>query len=224
MNTSEHAKSANAHYDSSYFDWQQQVGIFGGIANLIKFQDYIRPIDMVVDFGAGGGFLLSQVRCAEKIGVEINAAARSSAEGRGLKMLPELENVPDDYADVIISNHALEHTDYPLSHLRLALKKLKPGGLAVFVVPCEQAAYRWAPNDINFHIYSWGPMSFGNLFVRAGFEVVESKAFFHKWPPHFPRIQRLVGWPMFHRICRVFAHFSRDTVQIRCVARRPMQA
>lgn len=211
----------NAHYDKAYFNWQQFVGEFGGTANLIKFQDLIRPRDTVVDFGAGGGFLLSRINCAEKIGVEINPNARASAESRGLKMLPELDDVPDNYADVIISNHALEHTDYPLGHLRLALNKVKPGGLAVFVIPCEQAGYQWTPNDINFHIHSWGPMSLGNLFVRAGFEVVESKAFFTNGHP----ISRAFSASLAGTHFILFAGFMRTwTVRrFRCAAWRASQ-
>ncbi len=214
--------TVNAHYDEAYFAWQRTVGNFGGTANLIKFQDFIRRTDKVIDFGAGGGFLLSKLTCAEKIGVEINPDGRAQGEKLGIRMVDSLNAVSDGYADVVVSNHALEHADFPLGHLREILAKLRPGGLAVFVVPCEQAGYRWEANDVNFHIYSWGPMCFGNLFSRAGFEIVESRPFFHKWPPYYQTIQRIFGWRGFHAIARIYAHLARHFIQVRCVARKPI--
>ena len=216
------SSEANAHYDEAYFAWQRTVGTFGGVANAIKFADFIKPGDTVVDFGAGGGFLLAQLKCARKTGVEINPVGRASGASLGVEMVESLAQIPDNYADVVVSNHALEHTDFPLQHLRDILPKLKPGGLAVFVIPCEQAAYGWKANDINFHIYSWGPMCLGNLFTRAGFEIVESKAFFHKWPPYYRAIQKLFGWDVFHALSRVYSHLARRYIQVRCVARKPV--
>ena len=213
--------TANPHYDESYFAFQRTIGNFGMLANLIKFKKFIRPTDTVIDFGAGGGFLLSQIDCAERIGVEINPSGRANGNKLGIRMVERFSDVSDEIADVVISNHALEHTDHPLGHLHEVYAKLKPGGLAVFVVPCEQIGYRWRPNDVNFHIHSWGPMSFGNLFTRAGFEVLESKPFFHKWPPHYLLIQRICGWTIFHAIARLYSHLARHYVQVRCVARRP---
>jgi SAM-dependent methyltransferase len=214
----------NAHYDEAYFSWQEKVGNFGGTANQIKFREFIKPTDKVVDFGAGGGFLLSKLNCAEKIGVEINPIARAHAAKLGNRMLESLDELPDDYADVIVSNHALEHIDFPLSHLQRAWRKLKPGGLIVFVVPCEQVGYKWVAGDVNFHIYSWGPMCFGNLFTRAGFDVIEAKPFYHKWPPNFVLVHKLLGWRIFHVVCRIWGHLARHYIQVRCIARKPLTA
>lgn len=215
------AEASNPHYDASYFAFQRIVGNFGKQANLIKFEEFVRPTDTVIDFGAGGGFLLSQVSCAQKIGVEVNPSGRANGASLGVRMVERFADLPDEIADVVISNHALEHTDRPLDHLREAYAKLKPGGLAVFVIPCEQTGYRWRPNDVNFHMYSWGPMTFGNLFTRVGFEVLESKPFWHKWPPHYLLIQRLFGWTVFHMIACIYSHLARHYVQVRCVARKP---
>jgi hypothetical protein len=103
-----------------------------------------------------------------------------------------------------------------------AYAKLKPGGLLVFVVPCEQIGYLWKPNDINFHLHSWSPMAIGNLVTRAGFEVQESRPFFHKWPPrYYVQIQRVIGWRLFHMLSRINGHIMRMWIQVRCVAHKP---
>ena len=43
------------HYNEKYFEWQSHVGIFGATANIIKFNELIKPNQKVLDFGCGGG-------------------------------------------------------------------------------------------------------------------------------------------------------------------------
>ena len=54
-----------------YFKWQSHVGIFGAIANRIKFEELIKPNQKVLDFGCGGGYMLSTFENIEKFGVEL---------------------------------------------------------------------------------------------------------------------------------------------------------
>ena len=210
----------NPHYDAAYWAKQHVRGEFGGTANLIKFTPYIRATDRVADFGAGGGYLLQKLRCAEKIGVEINPKALADARGRGLRMVESLDAIEDGSIDVFISDNALEHVDAPFDVLRKVHRKLKDEGRAVFVVPCEGLARRFKPDDPDMHLFSWSPMCLGNLFTRAGFSVVECTPFVHKWPPSYATLQGIVGWPLFHLICRIWARLERSWFQVRCVARK----
>jgi SAM-dependent methyltransferase len=212
------------HYDQDYFAWQAPSGRFGGQAELIKFQDFVGPEDRVVDFGCGGGFVLAALRCRERLGVEINPAAQGHCRRLGLSVHADLAEVPDGWADVVISNHALEHTHAPLQEIRKVLMKLKPGGRAVFVVPCERHDVAFRPGDINQHLYTWSPLNLGNLFACAGFEVVECREFVHRWPPKWDLIAARLGWTMFHRVARLHGWLRRDQSQVRIVARKPSQA
>ena len=208
-----------SHYDETYFSWQKALGEFGGAANLLKFANYIQPHDVVLDFGCGGGYLLSNIRCARKVGVEINPDARQQSARAGIEVFGSLAELPDHSIDVAISNHALEHVHHPLGEIASLVKKLKPGGLAIFVVPCENVWHRFEANDVNQHLFSWGPMCLGNLFAAAGFEVLESKRYVHTWPRGFRAIQRWFGWRVFHIVCRIYGAFSFGVGQVRIVAR-----
>ena len=210
----------NEHYEANYFDWQKDIGAFGGWAELVKFENYITPEMNVIDFGCGGGFLLKNINCKGKIGIEINDVARKSAYNLGIEAFKSVKDAPDNWADCVISNHALEHVNDPLNQIILLKSKLKMGGLIIFVIPCESIKCKYVPNDINYHLFTWSPMNFGNLFTEAGYKVIESKSFIHKWPPHYMKIAKFFGKNGFNLICRIYGDIETSNVQVRVVAER----
>jgi len=212
---------ASKHYDQDYFDWQATVGEFGGWANLTKFERFVRDTDTVLDFGCGGGFLLKQLKCRRKLGVEPAEVAATAARSQGIEVFARADELPDHSVDLIISNNALEHTFRPLDELKALFPKLRPGGKIVFVVPCESIRWAYVPKDINHHLYSWSPMCAGNLFTEAGFHVLESKAYIHKWPPLHRQIARWGGRWAFEHACRIYGRLDRVWFQVRVVAEKP---
>ncbi len=175
--------SSTEHYDHRYFEWQKSIGEFGARANLFKFRPHVRASDRVLDYGCGGGFLLTQLSCGERAGIEINPAARACAASLGVMCHADTDAVPDGWADVLISNSALEHVENPLGELRRLRPKLKEGGLIVFSIPHEGLTWSYRPDDINHHLYTWSPMSAGHLFHDAGFEILAVETHRWIWPP-----------------------------------------
>lgn len=209
----------SSHYNAKYFDWQNDIGKFGGWANQTKFLDFLKPSSTIIDFGCGGGYLLSAIEAKRKIGIEVNKVAATEAAKQGLEAFSSTLDVPDAIADFIISNNALEHTLRPLDELKALLPKLKPGGLCIFVVPCENITMEWKPKDINNHLYSWSPMCLGNLFVEAGYELIESKPYIHKWPPNYLEIAKQ-GRDAFEVACKKYGLEETTWFQVRAVARK----
>jgi SAM-dependent methyltransferase len=210
--------SKTSHYSDHYFSWHRPISEFGAWANIDKFTKYIQPDHNVLDFGCGGGYLLKELNCEGKRGIEVNPTAREKAKEIGIAVFHTADEVPDNWADVIISNNALEHTRHPLRELNSLFPKLRRGGLIVFVVPCESIRYKYKLRDINYHLYSWSPMCLGNLFTEAGFHVKESKPYIHKWPPFYNRIARITGRRLFNICCKVYGHLERSWFQVRIVA------
>lgn len=208
------------YYNKEYFDYQHSIGEFGGWANLSKFRNFIKKDDVVVDFGCGGGYLLDNIKCRIKAGIEINPEAQKIAKSKGIEVFDDANSLPDEFADVIISNHALEHTNHPLKELEKLFSKLKKGGRIIFVVPCESISKQYDQDDVNYHLYSWSPMSLGNLFTEAGFEVIESKPYIHKWPPKYRLITKYGGQLIFNLFSKLYARIERSWFQVRIIAKK----
>jgi SAM-dependent methyltransferase len=214
----------STHYDKKYFDWQSSIGEFGGWANQTKFAEYISSNSRVLDFGCGGGYLLKNLECRAKAGVEVNESAAESARRNGIEVFRSVDEVPDNYVDVIISNNALEHTLRPLDELKALFKKLENGGKVIFMVPCEHISYSYQPNSIDHHLYSWSPMCIGNLFTEAGFSVIESRPYIRKWQTRYQLVARLGGRRLFEIACRIYARIERSWFQVRVVAEKKAES
>ncbi|HNT26646.1 MAG TPA: class I SAM-dependent methyltransferase [bacterium] len=208
-----------SYYDKDYFAWQKDLGKFGGVANLFKFREHVLPNHRVLDFGCGGGYLLKNLPCAARYGVEINPAARSAAEENGVKTFATSGEVPDETVDVLISNHALEHVFNPHAEIVELRKKLILGGVAVFVVPHNSYPEEWMPNDVHKHLYTWNRLTLGNLFSVAGFAVDCVELIQHQWPSGFEELFKRHGEAKFHELCRREAK-KNNIYQVKIVARR----
>ncbi len=207
-------------YGRDYFEWQRRIGEFGGQANAFKFIHHCNEGLVTLDFGCGGGYLLANLPAKRRIGVEVNEFAREMATANGIEVFDSAEALEDGSVDLIVSNHALEHCRYPLGELKALYQKLADGGTAVFAVPCETVKNFYKEDDVNQHLYSWSPQALGNLFQEAGFFVLKSEPLLHKWPPKYRKIVKALGWPAFHRICRMYARISTDVSQVICVAQK----
>lgn len=208
------------HYNEEYFQWQSKVGKFGAQANKVKFNKVITPNSKVLDFGCGGGFFLSLFENIEKHGVEINPHARSIAEKNKIKVFKSSSEIPNEYYDIVISNNALEHTDNPLLELKELYRGLKKEGKICIIVPLDSINYKFEKDDKDFHLYSWSPMNLGNILTAAGFEVIESKPFIHKWFPFHMYFKKIMSWKLFHIFCFIYGRINKKWVQVRAIAKK----
>src|SRR5207244_4190047 len=116
-----------------------------------------QPGFRVLDLGCGGGFLLANLECAARFGIEPNAAARATATANGVTAFGNaneaIEALGAETIDVIISDNALEHALEPWHELVALKPLLKRGGRLHMVVPCEGIGWKYTPDDINQHVY-----------------------------------------------------------------------
>jgi SAM-dependent methyltransferase len=209
------------HYDQKYFEWQKSGASLAASLEFFKFQPHVRQSDKVIDFGCGGGYFLASIQCAEKLGIEPNPSAQSECARNGVAVVPAIADAPDEWADVLISNHALEHVDAPLDVLRALIRKVKPGGKLILYVPCEAYSRKYDASDINQHLYTWSPLNLGNLAAKAGFEVIECRAMRNHWPKGVSYLHRYLGPKLTRPFLIGHGWLTRDIKEIRLIARRP---
>lgn len=210
---------ANQYYDKNYFKYQKKIGEIGGISNLFKFEKYIKITDTVLDFGCGGGFLLNNLKCQKKIGIETNRSARDIIDNEfGFENHESISKIEDNSVDVIISNHCLEHCPNPAEIISEMYSKLKIGGIVVLVVPHDSYKVKYSPNDINFHLYSFSPMNLGNLLDNSGFKNISSTSLLHRWPPFWFYVHKYLGLKFFHFISFLYGRFKTKNCQVIGVA------
>lgn len=210
-------------YDEKYFQYQRKIGEIGGWANRHKFKSDIDFQKNLLDFGCGGGYLLNYLKLENKFGIEPNAVARESAQSFGITCFNSadeaLTSLGPNSIDQIISNHALEHATNPLHELITLNSLLKPGGSIHFFVPCDSILNRYKQNDQDMHLFTWSPQNLANLFSAAGFRVLYSQKFVHRWPPKY-RLFAKLGWPLFNAISYIFGHIDRRSFQVQIRATR----
>jgi len=191
------------------------------MANSFKFAPYLRNDDTLLDFGCGGGYLLNnfKCKCTNIAGIEVNPSARQQAHSLGILVYDSIAAVPDEYYSLVISNHALEHVECPYQALVDLKPKIKMNGRLVFVVPHEGPHDKWLSDDINQHLYTWNPMTLGNLFSKAGYRVRTVDTIRHRWPRNYLKIYRYLGKNLFQLFCKIEA-YRVGNYQIRIVAER----
>lgn len=189
---------------------------------LPRFSPYVYPDASVVDFGCGTGWLLHLLPAQSKLGIEPNPGAREIAASLGVQTVASPSEVADGHADVVISNHALEHSLSPYDELCELLRILRPGGRLVLGLPIDdwRAQRRADRTDPNHHLYTWTPLLLDNLLGEAGFRVDEVRAFTYLQPYYnhllFDRLPR----PAFDALARAFGALKRYH-QLFAVATRP---
>lgn len=136
----------------------------------------------ILDIGCASGELLNlfKINNWKSFGIEPNEKARNFAiETFGLDVKPEAEikNLPDQFFDVIMMWHVLEHVHLLNDRILDLYRLLKPGGTIFIAVPnCNSydAKYYgkfWAAYDVPRHLYHFTPSTIKILFEKAVFKI-----------------------------------------------------
>jgi SAM-dependent methyltransferase len=183
----------------------------GAVLEARKFAPHIRSSDRVLDFGCGGGWILRELHCKEKVGVEVNEAARKFCRENGVQVFATLDDVPGNSFDVVISNHCLEHVPCPVEALRGMSERLRPGGKIVLVLPLDdwRVQLDHTGEDIDHHLHTWTPRLLANTMAEAGFSVERIDIITHAWPPGWAKLMKILPRPIFDSACRLTSVLKR---------------
>lgn len=105
------------------------------------FQRWIRPTDHVLDIGCGYGEFLNHVRCARRVGIDLNPDSKDALDP-GIEFHPgdvrNLSFLPDATVDVAFTSNLMEHLPSKVdveTMVREARRVLKPGGHFIALGP-----------------------------------------------------------------------------------------
>lgn len=131
--------------------------------------------NIVLDFGCGSGGVLALMPARKRIGVDVSSEARADAAKVLDEVFASMADVPNASVDCIMSYHALEHVSDPGGCFDQFVRVLRPGGRLRVIVPCDNplvqaSQQRWEINPDN-HLFSWTPMTLGNLATSKGLRV-----------------------------------------------------
>lgn len=140
------------------------------------------PGGRLLDVGCGNGQRLSFLRSLgwTVTGTDVDARAVRQAKAKGLEVhlgSLEVQQLPDDFFDVITINHVIEHVNEPLRLLEECRRILKPSGLLLVFTPnSESLGHRlykrnWLGLEVPRHIYLYNRHSILTLMTRTGFRV-----------------------------------------------------
>jgi SAM-dependent methyltransferase len=139
----------------------------------------------LVEVGSSLGYLLEIFRHDgwDVLGIEpFYQACRHAREQLGLEVknaILETANLPDEFADVVLLNHVIEHLDDPHRTLQEVNRILKPGGHFVIETPrydtlmFKLMGRRERSVSCGGHIYFFTTSSLRTLYEAAGFETVQ---------------------------------------------------
>lgn len=210
------------YYSKDYFAWQKKAGEYGALIDITYYERYLRSSDTLLDFGCGGGYMLSKVVCKKKYGVDINEYARIEATKKGLKVYPSLDSLPKNIKFTrIMSHHTLEHLHNPLDTLVQLRSKLEKNGALICIVPIDdwRSQKSFKKKDINNHLYTWTPLLLKNLFKEAGYTIVDVKILYDAWVPYSRFYYTYIPKWLYNFMSKIWSSFILSR-QIIIVARR----
>ena len=149
-------------------------------------QHTVKPGDRLMDYGAGSGMLLAELRNhgLDADGVEFSERARNYCLAhRGFSLMADLQGVPDCYYQVVSMIEVIEHLTDLAGSLKEIFRVLAPSGKLLVTTPSrsglsallEKGDWREAKKKFHLFLFDWRSINFH--LKRAGFVEVRRIVF-----------------------------------------------
>ena len=156
--------------------------------------------ERALDVGCGDALFLGRLagfaNTVEGLEIDESLVSEGAAERHTIHIGALAETFePASPYDFVSMLDVLEHIEEPLPALKRAREVMSPGGVLLITVPAFQSLWT-SHDDLNHHFVRYTRRDLARLVEEAGFEVVESRYFFH-WlaPPKWilGRTERVLG-------------------------------
>jgi len=161
-----HTERHNTHFNDDYYNSRAKIAI-------TKFFSGFDTNSRILDFGCGLGQNIFYLPNA--MGYDISKFGVEFCKKKNIKATNNLNDVPDEEFDIVISTHVLEHHPNPKEMLIQIFSKLKKGASLILVIPHEVHGIPKFELDLNQHLFMWNFQAINNLLITTGFKVVQNK-------------------------------------------------
>lgn len=159
--------------------------VYWAKAKLARYR-YFRDLDLnarVLDVGVGTGFTIAALPNVVKHGFDVSSYALKVSSAHGIQTYDRLDGLADDSYDLVVCRHVLEHVPDPIELLARLVRKAKPEGEILVIIPIENSRRRFSgiPNpDTHRHLWAWNLQHFVNLIAEvSGLELVQHRYYFY---------------------------------------------
>lgn len=155
-----------------------------------KIDSYFQVSGRILEVGTGRGTLLSEMAKKGWISIGTENSKKLVKEvtdtlGVRVFLAPNLQDCkfPDNYFDVVICYHVLEHLPDPFTTLKEIHRIIHPGGLLITTVPnfdgftARFSKSHWFGIDVPRHLFHFTPKTLENALSRIGFQIQSRSTF-----------------------------------------------
>ena len=161
-----HTERHNTHFNEDYYTARARIAVS-------KFFSGFDISKRVLDFGCGLGQNIYKLPNAT--GYDISRFGVEFCRKKGISATNDLQDLPDESFDIVLSAHVLEHHPNPKEMLGNIFSKLKKGATLILVIPHEVHGKTQYSLDLNQHLFSWNFRTINNLLLTTGFLVRDNK-------------------------------------------------
>ena len=142
--------------DATYlhYDWVKDPRFPEKLFHVLREHNTVKAIEKygaannALDAGCGTGLVTRHIIANHTIGLDINPWALKRAQSYASNvrfMCGDINNLPfeDEYFDLIVCTHTLEHLEHPKQALDELYRVLQPGGLLIGAVPTNFALWHY---------------------------------------------------------------------------------
>lgn len=161
-----HTERHNTHFNDDYYNARAEIAVS-------KFFNGFDTSKRILDFGCGLGQNIYKLPNAA--GYDISSFGVEFCRKKGIQATTNLDEIPDESFDIVLSAHVLEHHPNPKEMLENIFSKLKKGSTLILVIPHEVHGKAQYKLDLNQHLFSWNFQTINNLLLTTGFIVKKNK-------------------------------------------------
>jgi 2-polyprenyl-3-methyl-5-hydroxy-6-metoxy-1,4-benzoquinol methylase len=143
----------------------------------------LKPSDKIIEIGCGSGEFLDSIRdqVALVFGFEVNQYAIEECRNKNINVLTPADDLRQhqNFFDVVISFHVLEHVTDPILYINDLIKWIKPNGKIIISVPNCNGPVKYLKNNPSnlppHHATYWTKKSFILLAKKLNLSIKKIK-------------------------------------------------